>query len=483
MNTKIRDWSIYCEIVYGTTLIEQTGDYEWPCPFPQWSSFLDEARVKVKSYKRFLNLISNVVSVGRRFFARKLAGEIILAKDPLAVWGPRHAEAMVTIKREYGIGGQQIEAINMIEAKNGPHFVDHNSLLGINRACAWNVGCKMGGKRPRALTNLRCKHVLWDLAVCDGEFATHVKITFSEEKHDDQNGPREGNDEVDFEDFEERKYRSVWYWLYKVFLHRGLFEQGDPVEVARNGGCPSFELKEGVKDFYVFCRTQPNTWQDCIPTSVSILAEYTYSILRAMGHRERGLSAHRSGCVTRACIQTLIENKGVALPMDRLHLVARWGGWEYSTGLATMLKTYARKVLDIFTCTGHLAFGDKRSDVWWDKKLIQYIGPKLRPTSAIYDHGVCNLDMAEKVKVWRTVTWTNYMKLVNSASSELMRWGRTDMRICEMNRYVEEAVIYKEARVFFANREVALDLHHLLGRVVEKRVWESAMQEFRQSGL
>ena len=48
---------------------------------------------------------------------------------------------MNTVKREYGLGVRQVEAISMREALSGCNFADAYSLQGMAAAASFSMGC------------------------------------------------------------------------------------------------------------------------------------------------------------------------------------------------------------------------------------------------------------------------------------------------------------------------------------------------------
>ena len=76
-----------------------------------------------------------------------------------------------------------------------------------------------------------------------------------------------------------------------------------------------------------------------------------------MGRQPRGLSSHRRGCVTRACIQTLLQPKRVGMQEGVVDCIVRWGGWQAVTGNITVLRVDAYKVIDQYLAVFGLAYG------------------------------------------------------------------------------------------------------------------------------
>lgn len=45
--------------------------------------------------------------------------------------------------------------ISMEEARNGDHFIDQTSALGLQDAALWKLSCVSGGRRPRTYAAIR----------------------------------------------------------------------------------------------------------------------------------------------------------------------------------------------------------------------------------------------------------------------------------------------------------------------------------------
>jgi hypothetical protein len=92
-----------------------------------------------------------------------------------------------------------------------------------------------------------------------------------------------------------------------------------------------------------------------------------------MGRPERGFSAHRAGFVTRAVTIALLRSKGTALSDEVLNAIVRAGGWQAVTGAMTVMRVYARNILDEMLDTYALTFGVEASDEEWADRKRQYL--------------------------------------------------------------------------------------------------------------
>ena len=81
-----------------------------------------------------------------------------------------------------------------------------------------------------------------------------------------------------------------------------------------------------------------------------------------MGSLGRGCSAHRAGFVSRTCILAILNSKGTELSPGTIEMMIRWGGWQAATGAKTVLRIYARKIIDKYLDPYRLSLGYELSD-------------------------------------------------------------------------------------------------------------------------
>ena len=345
------DWFLFCRLMYGKD-IPRLQDVEWPPGRDVWLEFVLDLRPQVSSYKRFQGVIGYVCEVANCYWSRELDLDPVVI-DPRVLYRAEHSRAMHTVKREHGLGVGQVEAISMREAQSGCNFADADSLQGMAAAASFSMGCLMGGRRPRTLTAIKLRDVEFTAqavkvqGVCT--LAAGVAVTFREEKYDDIQGARLAQDHPDeHSDFEKHALKSCAFWLYRMLVVRDVFQDHDPIRSAYGGD--RLAIKRQCMDFYLFCEVTPNSWVDTALVSTHTIGRWTRVLLERMGSRPRGFSAHRSGVVTRACILAILESKGKELPGSgppgRMDIIIRWGGWQCVTGEKTVMRIYARKVID-----------------------------------------------------------------------------------------------------------------------------------------
>lgn len=79
-------------------------------------------------------------------------------------------------------------------------------------------------------------------------------------------------------------------------MFRGVFDSFDPLASAEMGTSISF--RPDCLEHFLFCDVTANFWIDTAPVHVNAISGWNRMLLKAMGQRERGFFAHRSGFVT-----------------------------------------------------------------------------------------------------------------------------------------------------------------------------------------
>ncbi len=202
---KAHDWQLFCRCLFGTAVVA-LDDMQWPPTCDDWVACLINLRPRLSSYKRFRGVIGNVCEVAARYFGAEHCrhGNAQGVLDPRIAHAAMHYKTMCMLKRQYYMGLRQVRGIDMQESLNGTNFVDVKSMRGLSMAAAFSIGCVLGGRRPRALTALRLEHLTF--TVCQADFkgkcvlVPGVRVTFPEEKFDDEQGARFGTEDCAYDD-------------------------------------------------------------------------------------------------------------------------------------------------------------------------------------------------------------------------------------------------------------------------------------------
>ncbi|GLC44477.1 hypothetical protein PLESTB_000069100 [Pleodorina starrii] len=408
MGMKRRDYEFYCEAIECPVAVSDIDKLEWPPVRQVWLDFLVKAREHVSSYRRFKCLLSNVCVTANTYFQRerKCQKEEV---DPRILYCRDTKQVCNQLKRDGGVGVRQVMGITMQEAWSGPNFCDPDSIRECTMALAWTLGTICGGRRPRSVAAIRLKDIT--LKACSVEIRGQTGVSgdtyiipaiaclkWTDEKTPNYSGDRESSDVYDDDIYQDWSFLRVRpsYWAYRLLVMRGLFAvHPDPLSIdgmdaLRKAGIDPFAqlpVKDGAFDHFLLCESLADQWNDALPLSVGILGQYTMTLLERMGCPPRRYSAHRRGCVTRACMLDIIRNRGERLSRDTISAICRLGGWECVTGVMTVLKVYAAAVIDRFVCGASLTLGQERVDEEevWRRRRARLLGKPLVPQRRIRD--------------------------------------------------------------------------------------------------
>ena len=174
------------------------------------------------------------------------------------------------------------------------------------------------------------------------------------------------------------------------------------------------------------------------PVSVGILGLWTKTILRRMGRPERAFSVHRRGAVTRACITCILRAQGKELPEGQLQALVRWGGWTGVTGVMTVMKTYAGKVIDEYLDVYGLAYARDSDASEWAAKLDEYRGHPIFPSQLISDAGCRPVHMQIKLLARSLVAWQEHQGLLNRLFGRILAAAALHTQLQPICRYQED---------------------------------------------
>ena len=138
--------------------------------------------------------------------------------DPRKMYPLEHCRTMGLIRREYGVGVQQIEAITMAEFKNATRFADHDSVQGMAECAAFFLAGLLGSKRSRSLTAVRLRDVklFASDAIIDKQhvLVPALEINFTEERFADLRGHWKARDVPHSEDYARKRWYGSAFWIY-----------------------------------------------------------------------------------------------------------------------------------------------------------------------------------------------------------------------------------------------------------------------------
>lgn len=473
MRMKLGDWVMFTTIVYKAAIGVQSC--VWPPTQEDWLLFLTEARPLVSSYTCFRCVIGNVCRVGVQYWGGKL-GLPLREVDPRVLYEALHSSAMRTLKRELGMNMEQVLPITMHESRNAPHFADTESIRAVAACAAFTMGCLLGGRRARTLTAVRLDDVTLTAEICyiHGQqvLVPHMRVRFTDEKFDDIQGCRHSRDAPHQTGYSKQQWWSPAYWVYRLLVLRGVFTVFDPITSAAAGEL--LVVREECMPYFLFCEVRHSFWLDCAPSSVGTISEWNKSLLLRMKSPARGFSAHRSGFVTRACILDLMHNEGRDLSPGTLEVIVRWGGWQAVTGARTVMRVYARNVLDDHVDPYALSLGSRMTAEDWKLKQQQYLGTELWPTEPIVDRGRGRLPLQFRINVWRCAAWQQYLTSLNVAS-DLMTVANAHVEVMPVRRFREGRRAMNVMQQTMPDTHMVSDLSVMRGKATA--VWQDCVQQ------
>lgn len=472
---KVGDWLLYCSIVYPDAL-PSLDDVIWPPSLAIWESFLEQARPRVSSAEAFRRVFCNVCQVAVRHWTRKL-GCRPADIDPRKLYEIQHANKLSELSRHYGVGVRQVAAITMHEARNGPHFGDHDSVRGVAACAAFSMGCLMGGRRPRTLTAILLRHV--ELTVGQGIVAgvwvrvPHMRVTFVDEKFADVQGFRMATDKPFPEGYDEKVMCSPAFWVYRLCVMRGVLVGGDPLRTAALGDKLLFRSE--CLGYYLFCEVHSDHWIDTAPSAVGTLGRWNGMLLKRMGSKPRPFSSQRPGFVSRSCILCIIDARGKELSQDMIEVMIRLGGWQGVTGARTVLRIYARKILDEFVDAYALSLGFEASEEQWQRVKQEYLGAPVFPSQPCIDHQRSLLPLQVRMHAWHSMSWQSFLQKLNRAAAAVMQAANADPEVMPIARYRQARRAYNVFRKLHPEAAMVAELEQLLSE--RKAVWEQCLTD------
>lgn len=376
--------------------------------------------------------------------------------DPRRLYGQEHFKLLKMLKREYGGSLRHVKGIDMEEARNFGNFVDKDSVRGLSQAASFAIGCLLGARRPRTITSIRLRdcQMFADEVQVQGRsvLVPGIRIEYQDEKADDIQGARFQIDRHTHKsEYAGWHLRSPAFFLYRLLVLRGAFTVWDPIQTATAGSCLPFG--EHAQDWYLLCHCTAEQWTDMCPISVAILGYWTRAIVRQMGRPERPFSAHRRGGVTRGCVLMLLQSCGKELSESQLQALVRWGGWTGHTGIMTVMRTYAGKVMDAFLDVYGMAYGRKTDAREWEAKLQDYYGCPLYPSAPVQDLGCRPLHLQVKMAMHSFSKWQEHQRLLNSLVHTILRVAMLDVDLQPIRRYQEDRKLLNAALRKYAGHE------------------------------
>lgn len=147
------------------------------------------------------------------------------------------------------------------------------------------------------------------------------------------------------------------------------------------------------------------------------------------------------------------------------------------TGARTVLRTYARGVIDEHLCGYGLSMHHDMSDSDWDERKKVYYGKDRHPDVTIVDPGRNRDSLQIRIHAWRSAEWMKYLGHLNDACAAMLLAACNDKAIMPVRRYIE----YREAFNAYLKKNsgsaVVKQYRHLL--FVRQDVWKRCLNDSR----
>ena len=473
---KARDWKMYLILVFGgeAPLPNCCGDC-WPPSAGVWLQFLVDSRAKVSSYSRWLCLLGNVCNMGEQWYREDHPGDVGVCCDPRVLYRLLHHKCCKGMAREYGMSVRQVRGIDLSEARNAWRYADTTTVKGAALAAAFYTGAILGGRRARSLTAIHIKDVEFTIhraRLPNGEEVSvpSVNVSFKDEKFDDIQGPRFSCDYCGYDNY--APHNSAAHWLYRLLVLRGAFSEPDRVRTQPEHTV--LQYREGAGEWFLFCDVPCSCmWTDAMPVSTATLSLWTKILLERMDRPGRGFSAHRRGFVTRACILEIISRKGKGLSDKFMNAITRAGGWQSITGVQTVMRVYANKIIDTYLSTSGLTMGRSISDWEWERRLAMYRGPDAHPQWPPQETGATNEPLPLRWVVMHDAACVSHRQELSRLAARLLQVGNADLAIMPMNRYRQQREVVTRVAKSRPNALVVVEYKAMRGR--SRKVYNLAL--------
>lgn len=139
----------------------------------------------------------------------------------------------------------------------------------------------------------------------------------------------------------------------------------------------------------------------------------------------------------RSTVLSILRSHGKEISTDGLNAMVRWGGWQGITGVLTIMRTYAHKVIDKYLDVFGMAYGRVGSAKEWEARLADYMGQNLSPDVAIQDSVTSSLPMQLKMYAWCSPTYSQWRHRLRQVVAAIMLVAQRDPAVMPVHRYRE----------------------------------------------
>jgi hypothetical protein len=149
--------------------------------------------------------------------------------------------------------------------------------------------------------------------------------------------------------------------------------------------------------------------------------------------------------VTRTIIASIMENAGKGISEAVIQCICRLGGWQALTGVRTLLRVYAHKIIDTFCDSMSLQAGRRLGPRVWEERWQLYAGNHhhvpVRTYSWVFE---LKLPLGVKVAEWCTSGWRVEQEECNRVALQALSCAERDGRLMPVRRWQEYGTAVRE---------------------------------------
>ena len=178
---------------------------------------------------------------------------------------------------------------------------------------------------------------------------------------------------------------------------------------------------------------------------------------------------------------SVMQQKGQQLPEGTLNTICRAGGWQAATGVTTLLRVYARKVLDEHIDMYSLSLGYEVGESGWAQRLKSYLGDPVFPPEGHIDIGRSQVPMQVRFYAWYSPEWQKFQHSMNAMCADVMVLAKADTTIMQMHRYCQE----RRAFTMYLKkyRSSSLVQNYVTGCKMRVTLWKAVLKKALQDCL
>ena len=108
------------------------------------------------------------------------------------------------------------------------------------------------------------------------------------------------------------------------------------------------------------------------------------------------------------------------------------------TGEKTVMRIYAKKVIDAYLDNYGLSYGREPGKEEWAEKMRRYTAVEVQPEAKFCDYGRHAFPMQVRLHAWRGAKWQAHLQELNKCMVSIMEAAKADPEIMPVARYVQD---------------------------------------------